>query len=137
MVKKFRVKCPSCGTVLNVPAGSACTKCGSGLDFEEPGMIEIYRMGNFVGSAVGYGIYLNDQPMGHVADRESVFIPVPYGTYKLHFTCGMNRKCNDPVFEVTPEDPRVCVKVHIKMGFITNKLVAERVSPDTMPKVGE
>lgn len=137
MVKKYRVKCSACGTVLNIPAGTPCTKCGAQVAFEQPGMIEIYRMGNFVGSAVGYGIYLNDQPYGHIGDRESVFIPVPYGTYKLHMTCGMTRKCNDPVFEVTPEDPHICVKAHIKMGFISNTIIAERAAPDTMPKLPE
>ena len=54
--------------------------------------------------------------------------------YKLHIVCGMNRKCNDPVIRLSPEDPFVCVKVHINMGFIQNKLVIERADPSTMPR---
>jgi len=46
----------------------------------------------------------------------------------------MNRKCNDPVIRLSPEDPFVCVKVHINMGFIQNKLVIERADPSTMPR---
>lgn len=129
----YRVKCPNCGNVFDTAVPALCAKCGTPVDTALPGMIEIYRMGNFIGSMVGYGIYLNDQPIGHIGDRETVFIPVPYGTYKLHMTCGMNRKCNDPVFEVTPQDPHICAKVHIKMGAFTNKLVVERAEPDSMP----
>ena len=135
MAKKYRIKCPGCGTVLNAQLPIVCGKCKTEISADLPGMIEIYRMGNFVGSAAGYGIYLNGEPMGYIGDRESVFIPVPYGTYKLHMTCGMNRKCNDPVFEITPEDSHICVKAHIKMGFIQNSIIIERVSPDTMPKI--
>lgn len=135
MARTYRVKCPKCGEVINLPGTAPCPKCGTPIDVALPGLIQIYRMGNFIGSMAGYGIYLNDMPLGHIGDRETVLIPVPYGTYKLHMTCGMNRRCNDPVFEINPQDPYVCVKAHIKMGAFTNKIVVERVTPDTMPQV--
>ena len=86
------------------------------------------------GQLVKYGIYLNEQPCGAIANRETVTIPLPYGQYKMHIVSGMNRKCNDPVFDLTPQDPHVCAKVHMKMGFIQNKFIIERVDPSTMPQ---
>lgn len=133
MVYSFRMKCPSCGQVSDVAANGACPKCGCALQTAQPGLLKIYRMGNFIGSAVGYGIYLNEVPFGHVGDRETVNIPLPFGTYKLHMTAGMTRKCNDLTFTIAPEDPVICVKAHIRMGVFTNTIIVERVDPSTMP----
>lgn len=134
MANGFRVKCPGCGEVKDILSSGSCPKCGAMLNVNQPGMLKIYRMGNFVGSAVGYGIYLNDQPCGHIGDRQTVMIPLPYGTYKLHMTAGMTRRCSDLTFTVSPEDRLICVKVHLRMGFIQNTLVPERVDPGTMPE---
>ena len=108
--------------------------CGNALNLPEEGMIQIYRMGSPYGIAVGMGIYLNDNPLGHLANAESVRIPVPYGHYKVHMTHGMNRKCKDVEVDVTPDERVVYVKAHLKMGFISNTVVLEKVSGDTMPK---
>ncbi len=118
MARKYRVKCPKCGNVQNLIAPAPCAKCGEPLELEQPGLLGIYRMGNFVGVAAGFGIYLDGQPYGQIGNQESLYLPLPYGEYKLHIVCGMNRKCNDPVIRLSPEDPFVCVKVHINMGFI-------------------
>lgn len=130
----YRVKCAACGEVLNVGAACSCPKCGAAVTPEQPGMLKLYRMGNFVGVAVGFGIYLNDRPMGHIGNKETVCIPLPYGNYKLHMTAGMSRKCRDLEFTVSPEDPYICAKVHLKMGFISNTVVPERVAPSEMPE---
>lgn len=134
MARIYRMKCPRCGNVQNQNASSPCRKCGEQLNVEQPGMLALYRMGNFVGSANGFGIYLNEQPFGAIGNRETLFIPLPYGDYKLHIVCGMNRRCNDPILHICPEDPFICLKVHMKMGFVQNSFVIERVDPSTMPQ---
>lgn len=134
MAKRYRVKCPVCGEVINLPGSGLCTKCGTPISVDQPCSIELYRMGNMMGAATGFGLYVNEVPYGAIANRESLILPLPYGSYKLHVVCGMNRKCNDPVVNLTPEDPRVCMKVHMKMGFIQNTFLLERVDPSTMPQ---
>ena len=134
MAKKFRVKCPQCKEVINLAGTGACPKCGTLIDVNMPGMIELYRMGNMMGAATGYGIYINDVPFGAIGNKESLCFPLPYGEYKMHIVCGMNRKCNDPVIKLTPEEKHVCLKVHMKMGFVQNSFILERVDPSTMPE---
>ena len=134
MSNLLRIKCPSCGNVVDVAStGSPCAKCGNALNLPEEGVVQIYRMGSPLGIAVGMGIYLNENALGHLANAESIRIPVPYGHYKLHMTHGANRKCKDVEFDVTPEERIVYVKAHLKMGLITNTVVLEKVSGDTMP----
>ena len=134
MARIYRMKCPNCGNVQNMNASGPCGKCGAPLYVEQPAAIALYRMGNFMGAANGFGIYLNEQPFGAIGNRENLIIPLPYGQYKLHIVCGMNRKCNDPVFNLSPADPFVCLKVHMKVGFLSNKFIIERVDPSTMPQ---
>ena len=131
---KYRVKCPKCGEIVNLSGTGPCPKCGQPIDVNTPGSIALYRMGNMMGSAAGFGIYVNDVPFGHIGNREHLIFPLPFGDYKMHIACGMNRKCNDPVIHLTPDDPNVCLKVHMKMGFVSNSFILERVDPSTMPK---
>lgn len=133
MSQLLRIKCPSCGTVVDVPGNSACKKCNNNLVLPEDGIIQIYRMGNPLGMAVGFGIYLNEIPMGHLANADSIRIPVSYGHYKLHMTHGMSRKCVDAEFDVSPNERFVYVKAHIKPGFWSNTVVIEKVTADQMP----
>ena len=134
MARIFRMKCPACGNIQNLNASGPCKTCSTQLTVEQPAAIALYRMGNYMGSATGFGIYINDQPYGAIGNRENLIIPLPYGEYKLHIVCGMNRKCNDPVIRLSPEDPYVCMKVHMKMGFFANSFIIERVDPSTMPQ---
>ena len=60
MSKNLRIKCPSCGNVADVPGNGNCAKCNNPLVLPEDGVIQMYRMGNPLGMAVGFGIYLND-----------------------------------------------------------------------------
>ena len=47
MSQLFRIKCPSCGNVVDVAStGSPCAKCGNALNLPEEGMIQIYCMGS-------------------------------------------------------------------------------------------
>lgn len=135
MSQLLRIKCPSCGNVVDVATtGSPCAKCGNALNLPEEGMIQIYRMGSPLGVAVGMGIYINENPLGHLANAESIRIPVPYGHYKVHMTHGMNRKCKDVEVDVSPAERIVYIKAHLKMGLISNTVVLEQVSGDTMPQ---
>ena len=134
MAKRFRIKCPNCGELSNLPGNAPCPKCGAPISVETQGAIALYRMGSFVGVANGFGIYINNVAYGAIGNRESLIFPLPYGTYQLHVVCGMNRKCNDPVITLSPEDPYVCMKVHKKMGFVQYSFILERVDPSTMPQ---
>ncbi len=130
----IRIKCPACGEVLNIQGDCLCSKCGAPLTCEGLGEIQMYRMGNPMGIAVGYGIYLNGEPMGHMANKELLHVMVPYGTYQIHFTCGATRKCEDATVTVSPENPIVYVKGSIQVGFWTNKLRATVVNAEDMPQ---
>ena len=90
-------------------------------------------MGSPLGVAVGMSIYLNEVPLGHLANAESIRIPVSYGHYKVHMTHGMNRKCKDAEFDVSPNERIVYLKAHLKMGLITNTVVIEKVTAESMP----
>ena len=118
MAKVFRMKCPHCGNVVNVPQTGPCPKCGTLLDTNQPAAIAVYRMGNFMGAATGFGIYINNEPYGAIGNRETLILPLPYGSYQMHVVCGMIRRCNDPIIPLSPNDPFVCLKVHMKMGFV-------------------
>ncbi len=98
-------------------------------------MIQIYRMGNFFGAAGKAGIYINGEPYGYVGNRGTVQIPLPFGSWRLHMTMGLNRRCNDPVVTLTPENPVACLKMHMRIGFVTNTMVLEPADPRTMPPV--
>jgi hypothetical protein len=133
MSQLLRIKCPSCGQVVDVPGNGTCAKCKNPLVLPEEGVIQMYRMGNPLGMAVGFGIYLNDIPMGHLANSESIRVPVSYGHYKVHMTHGMSRKCVDAEFDVTPQERFIYLKAHIKPGFWANTVVIEKVAGETMP----
>lgn len=134
MSQLLRIKCPSCGTVQDLAANGPCQKCSTALVLPEDGVIQIYRMGSPLGVAVGMSIYLNEVPLGHLANAESIRIPVAYGHYKVHMTHGMNRKCKDVEVDVSPAERIVYIKAHLKMGLISNTVVLEQVSGDTMPQ---
>lgn len=129
----FRMKCPVCGKVADIPGDGPCPQCGQPLAVWQGGGVQIYRMGSPVGIAVGYGTYINGQPYGHIGNKQSVYIPLPYGTYTLHFTCGMTRRCKDVTVTISPEQQFAYVKARIKMGFWTNTIIAEQVPMEEMP----
>ena len=129
----FRVKCINCGEVVDVAGNSVCKKCNALLNLPEEGMVQIYRMGSPIGIAVGYGVYINGHPCGHIGNKQSIRIPLPFGTYTFHFTCGMTRKCQDVTITLSPDAPNAYVKARIKPGFWTNTIIAEAVNPEDMP----
>ena len=132
MAKMLRVKC-SCGHVLDAAPGNVCPKCRKPLEFPEDGLITIYRKGSPYGIAGGFGIYINGEPMGHIGNKQTVFIPVKYGSYNIHVAVGMSRRCTDLVAELTPENRRAYAKVWIKPGFWSNSFVLEPATAEEMP----
>ena len=133
-MSKLRVKC-SCGEVMNAQPGGICSKCKKPLDIPGDAVIRLYRMGSPLGVAGGFGIYLNGEPMGHIGNKETVMLPVKYGTYTLHVAAGMNRRCNDYPITMTPEKPRAYAKVWMKPGFWTNSFVLEAATEGEMPEL--
>lgn len=133
MPKTLRFKCPKCGNVSDSPLGAPCRKCNTILTDCGGSYLQIYRMGSPLGIAGGFGIYLNNQPYGYIGNRQSVRIPLPYGTYQLHVAVGMNRRCEDLLVELTPDRPKAFVKVHMNPGFFSNKFVPEFAREEDMP----
>ena len=133
MANLLRVKC-NCGHVSNAAPGSVCSKCKQPLDFPPDALLTIYRKGSPLGIAGGFGLYINGEPYGYIGNRETVKIPLKYGTYKLHVAAGMNRNCNDMVYNFTPENRFAYVKVWMKPGFWTNDFVLEPATKDEMPE---
>ena len=131
----YRLKCPHCGEVQDANASQPCKKCGNMIEMPTDGCIQLYRMGNAMGVAAGMGIYLNGQPYGQIGNKQSIRIPLPAGSYKLHIVQGMSRKCNDPVVEIKAGSRMLhCYKVHMKMGFWANTMVIEPANYNEMPE---
>ena len=51
MAIMLRLKCPSCGEVMNAAGFCNCTKCGTPIRYNGWGMLQIYRMGSPVSIA--------------------------------------------------------------------------------------
>jgi len=130
---KCRFRC-DCGNVFNGNEDTGvCPKCNRRLELANCGAIQIYRMGNFMGMAVGMGVYIDDQPFGHLANKECIRLVVPYGTHKIHVTHTSTRNCNDPLVTLTPEQPVAFMKAHFSsMGFA---ITVEPARPEEMPPV--
>ncbi|MBQ9107048.1 MAG: hypothetical protein IJY56_04065 [Clostridia bacterium] len=132
MTGKFRTKCPSCGEVYDLTAVSPCKKCGTALA-PLGGMIKLYRMGSPIGIAAGFGIYINGQPFGHIGNKQTVYLSLPFGAHNVHITCGMTRRCNDIIVNLTPETPIGYLKTSIRPGFWTNSIDITPAMPQDVP----
>lgn len=134
MAINYRFKC-ACGNVFDAPGKVGnCTKCNNTIDGNGMGVIQIYRMGSPIGAAIGAGIYINSAPCGHLANKQSIKILVPYGTYKVHCTLGMTRKCVDYEATVSEINPEAYLKARVKAGFWSNKILVDACSKADMPE---
>ena len=131
-INNFRIKC-NCGLVQDAAAGAVCPQCKQPINFPQGGMIYLYRKGSPMGVAGGFGIYINGTPLGLIGNKQTVAIPVGFGTYNLHIAAGMNRKCKDLAINITPENPIAYAKVYMKPGFWTNSFVVEPSTQEEMP----
>lgn len=130
----YRAICPSCKRAVNIPNDEPCPHCHNQITLPRGGLLKIYRMGNFVGVASAVSIYLNNTAYGRIGNKETVQIPLPFGSYLVHLAMGMNRKCNDPVVELTPQNPVSCLKMHVRVGVFVNTMVLEPADPSAMPE---
>ena len=94
MTGRFRVRCPGCGNVTDINTDIPCPKCGNTLA-PMGAEIKLYRMGSPIGVAIGFGVYIDGQPCGHIGNKETVSYSVPFGTHNVRMTAGMSRKCVD------------------------------------------
>ena len=129
--KSIRYKC-SCGAVIDTVEGASCSKCGRPLD-ENCGYYKLYRMGSPMGVASGFGIYIDGVPYGHIGNKQTCWIRLPYGKHTVHVALGMNRRCTDMTFELSPDHPLECAKVHMKMGAFSNTFVIEPAQNSDVP----
>lgn len=130
MVKYLRVKCPNCREVTNIPVGNnTCPKCKNAIPISNDACIFLYRQGSPYGVAGGFGLYINGEPFGHIGNKETLCIPLPYGTYNLHCAVGMSRSCKDLQITLTPQCRQAYAKMHIRPGFWANSFVIEPMDP--------
>ena len=132
-MNKLRTKCPQCKTVQDIQGATQCTACGNPLMPQE-GTISVYRKGSPIGAAMGFGVYINDQPFGHIAATESVTFTLPYGTYKFHMTCGATRRCKDMMVTISPEFPAAYLRAAMKSGFWSNTILIDPMKPEEFPQ---
>lgn len=129
--KNIRYKC-SCGAVLDMKEGQTCSKCGKPLD-ENCGYYKLYRVGSPMGIAAGFGIYIDGEPYGHIGNKQTCWIRLPFGKHNVHIAAGMSRKCTDMTFELSPSHPLECAKVHMRVGAFTNSFVIEPAQNADVP----
>jgi len=128
----YRYRC-ACGNVYDSPDQySVCPTCQRQNSTENCGIVQIYRMGNYAGMAVGMGLYVDQQPYGHVANKGSVKLVVPYGQHQLHATLSTCRKSNNPIITLTPQSPECYFK--ISMPFFGGILNFNLATKDSMPE---
>lgn len=128
---KMRFRCPAGHVFDGNETTTVCPTCGTPLQLANCGAIQMYRMGNYMGCAVGMGIYIDEVPFGHIGNCESLRIVLPFGPHKIHVTHTTTRACNDPIVVIDPANPIVYVKAHFRaMGF---KIGVDVVDPSTMP----
>ena len=132
-MSNLRTKCPQCGKVQDIQGATSCVSCNTQL-MPQAGTISVYRKGSPIGAAVGFGVYINDQPFGHIAATESVTFTLPYGTYKFHMTCGATRRCKDLVVTLSPEFPVAYLRAAMKAGFWSNTILIDPMSPEEFPQ---
>ena len=127
---RVRYRCPSGHVFDGTAEQTNCPTCGAGL--VKGGYIQLYRMGNFMGAAVGMGIYIDDLPFGHIGNKQSVYVSLPLGLHKIHMTHTATRYCNDPVYELSPQYPVLCCKAYFTNGGF--KINVETAPPESMPQ---
>ena len=133
MAITYRIKCPACGHVFDTHFVVPCPKCGAQQPVVNQAMLRLYRMGNFFGSAGGFGIYINGQPFGHIGNTQCISIPLPFGTYTLHMSAGMTKSDPDLTMTLHPGAPLACVKARLQPGAWRGTIKFEIASPAEMP----
>jgi hypothetical protein len=127
----YRYRC-SCGHVYdNAGTSAACPKCKQENSTEGCGIAQIYRLGNYVGSLVKMGLYVDEEPYGYIANRGSIKLVIPYGEHQLSATLNRTKTPKPPVINLTPEQPEVYYKTAIDL-FAT-EIAFKDADKDSMP----
>ena len=137
MSKLFRVKCPKCGKVQDLPGDGPCWKCKTMIGLPRDGVIQIYRMPSCLGIGRSMELFLNGIRLGCVKYDEVIRIPVPYGHYsfmakfldhKLSKYKGIGLE-----FDITPNNRIMYLKAaRVIPGYMTNTVILEYASPEEM-----
>jgi len=133
----YRVKCPFCGKVEDLPDSGPCRKCRNPIQLPGDGIIHIYRSHEALG--VGYRMYLflNGIHLGYLGFGESIRIPVQYGHYSVVMRYpekGLRRPTGIPFeFDITPDNRVICLKAYTRPGYMTNTTYLEQSSLEQMP----
>lgn len=133
MSSLYRIKCPACQKVVDIPSNQKCT-CGADLILPTDGMIQFHRLGSLNGCAVPLRIYLNEISLGHLFNNQTASIPVPYGHYKLRATCGMSKSSVYFEFDITPQDRCAYFTGLNRKGFFGFYLELNKVTENKFPK---
>ena len=124
MSKLLRVRCPKCGTVLDLPGDGQCWKCHT-----------------LIASCGGWRcymeVYLNGIRLGTLKYEDVTRIPVPYGHYQV-IAKFLDRKVSHykgqgVEFDVTPQNRIVFLKAaRCIPGYATNTVILEQAFADEM-----
>ena len=140
MSKLFRCKCPTCGTVQDVPGNKPCWKCHAMISLPEDGVIWIYRMASCKGWGRSMEIYINDIRFGCLKYNDFIRIPVSYGHYNvmLKFLNYKLRNYKGVVqeFDITHDNKIMYLKAaRVIPGYFTNTTILETATAEEMPPV--
>ena len=128
----YRYRC-TCGNVYDSPHEAAvCPSCQTENSTEGNGIVQIYRMGNYIGCAVGMFLYVDEEPFGRVSNKGSIKLVVPYGEHQLHASLTSIKKSNNPTVTLSPEVPEVYFK--LTMPFMGNIINFNPTDKASMPE---
>jgi len=140
MSKLLRVRCPKCGTVLDLPGDGQCWKCHTLIALPQDGVIQIYRMSSCGGWGHSMEVFLNGIRLGTLKYEDVTRIPVPYGHYQVmakFLDRGVSHYKGQGVeFDVTPQNRVVFLKAaRCIPGYATNTVILEQAFADEMKQL--
>ncbi|MBR6094999.1 MAG: hypothetical protein IKP92_08275 [Lachnospiraceae bacterium] len=127
----YRYRC-SCGNVFdNAETSAVCPKCQKENSTDGCGIVQLYRLGNYVGCAVKMGLFVDEQPYGAIANKGNIKLVIPYGEHQLEATLRRTKTLKKPVVNLTPEQPEAYYK--IAMDIFGTEIALKEAEKDSMP----
>lgn len=65
----FRYRCESGNVFDNAETKAVCPACQKENSAENCGIVQFYRLGNYVGMLVKLRLFVDGQPYGHLANK--------------------------------------------------------------------
>ncbi len=109
--------------IVNVAEDNFCPNCDAKLEFNKTSGIMLYRIGSYFGRFGEYKMQINGTPYGKIGNRKTLFIPLPFGFYKLHFSAFCTRCPKDLTVFVFSSNPIIYVKFYTRPGFWINDVI--------------